>query len=185
MSVNEDTVEMAAIEWFKKLGYIYADGRTIAPGEAGAERENFGSVVLEGRLQAAIDRINPKIPADARDEAFQKVLRHGTPSLMQTNRAFHEVLRNGVLVEYKRADGSIAGDLVRLIDFEQPEKNNWLVVNQFTVIEGQHNRRPDIVVFINGLHLVYQLILGKDILELKNKIVKHSRLIIVQRLLGN
>ena len=160
MIINESHVEEAAIEWFKELGYIYADGRTIAPGEPAAERETFGSVVLEGRLQAAIDRINPKIPADAREEAFQKVLRHGTPSLMQTNRAFHEVLRNGVLVEYKRADGSIAGDLVRLIDFEQPAKNNWLVVNQFTVIEGQHNRRPDIVVFINGLPLA--------ILELKN-----------------
>ena len=160
MNINESHVEEAAIQWFQELGYTHADGRAIAPGEPASERESFGSVVLEGRLQAAIDRINPKIPAEAREEALLKVLRQVTPSLMQTNRAFHEVLRNGVLVEFQRADGSVAGDRVRLIDFECPERNNWLVVNQFTVIEGQHNRRPDMVLFINGLPLA--------ILELKN-----------------
>ena len=160
MSMNEDTVEMAAIEWFKELGYAYAAGPGLAPGESASERASFGSVVLEGRLRSALARINAKMPAEAREEAFQKVLRHGTPSLMQTNRAFHEVLRDGVLVEYKRADGSIAGERVGLIDFDRPEKNDWLVVNQFTVVEGQHNRRPDIVLFVNGLPLA--------VFELKN-----------------
>src|SRR5207237_6863683 len=90
----------------------------------------------------------------------RKVLRVGTPSLTQTNRAFHRMLRDGVPVGYSRADGSIAGDHVRLVDFDAAGANDWLAVNQFTVIEGQHNRRPDIVVFINGLPLA--------LLELKN-----------------
>jgi type I restriction enzyme R subunit len=91
---------------------------------------------------------------------LRKVLRVGTPSLTQTNRAFHRMLRDGVPVEYPRPDGSIAGDHVRLVDFSDVRANDWLAVNQFTVIEGQHNRRPDIVVFVNGLPL--------GLIELKN-----------------
>ncbi|MFZ1536617.1 MAG: type I restriction endonuclease subunit R, partial [Chromatiaceae bacterium] len=100
------------------------------------------------------------IPEEAREEALRKVLRVGTPSLTQTNRAFHRMLRNGVPVEYPRPDGSIAGDHVRLVDFDDVQANDWLVVNQFTVIEGHHKRRPDIVVFVNGLQL--------SLIELKN-----------------
>src|SRR3954466_6021058 len=88
----------------------------------------------------------PRVPQDARAEALRKFLRVGTPSLTQTNRAFHRMLRDGVPVEYPRSDGSIAGDHVRLVDFANPRANDWLAVNQFTVIESQHNRRPDIVV---------------------------------------
>ncbi len=123
------------------------------PGEPAAERDSFGDVVLVGRLRAAIARLNPDIPEEAREEALRKVLRVGTPSLTQTNRAFHAMLRDGVPVEYQRPDGSIAGDHVRLVDFDDAKANDWLAVNQFTVIEGQHNRRPDIVVFVNGLPL--------------------------------
>jgi type I restriction enzyme R subunit len=111
-------------------------------------------------LREAIWRLNPAIPEEAREDALRKVLRVGTPALIQTNRAFHKMLRDGVPVEYPRPDGSIAGDDVRLIDFENVTKNDWLVVNQFTVIESQHNRRPDIVVFVNGLPL--------GLIELKN-----------------
>jgi type I site-specific restriction-modification system R (restriction) subunit len=103
-------------------------------------------VVLVGRLREAIRRLNPVIPEEAREEALRKVLRVGTPALVQTNRAFHRMLRDGVPVEYPRPDGSIAGDHVRLVDFDDMRANDWLAVNQFTVIEGQHNRRPDIVV---------------------------------------
>jgi hypothetical protein len=113
-----------------------------------------------GRLREAIRRLNPAIPEEAREEALRKVLRVGTPSLTQTNRAFHRMLRDGVPVEYPRPDGSIAGDHVRLVDFGDVRANDWLAVNQFTVIEGQHNRRPDIVVFVNGLPL--------GLIELKN-----------------
>ncbi len=160
MSLNESIVEDAALEWFGELGYSVAHGPQLAPGEPAAERDSFGEVVLVGRLREAIWRLNPAIPEEAREEALRKVLRVGTPSLTQTNRAFHRMLRDGVPVEYPRPDGSIAGDHVRLIDFGEVDANDWLVVNQFTVIEGQHNRRPDIVVFVNGLPL--------GLIELKN-----------------
>ncbi|GDY11053.1 DEAD/DEAH box helicase [Planctomycetia bacterium] len=160
MPFNESTIEEAALSWFDELGYAVAHGPDLAPGEAAAERDSFADVVLAGRLRDAIDRLNPKIPAEARDEAFRKVLLTDSPSLVANNRKFHWMLCDGVEVEYRRADGSIAGDLVRLIDFDDPANNDWLAVNQFTVIEGQHNRRPDIVVFVNGLPL--------GVLELKN-----------------
>ena len=160
MSLNESHVEAAALEWFGELGYAVGHGPHLAPGEPAAERDSFGDVVLVGRLRAAIARLNPSIPADAQEEAFRKVLRVGTPSLTQTNRAFHKMLRDGVDVEYPRTDGSIKGDKVRLVDFGDVEANDWLAVNQFTVIESGHNRRPDIVVFLNGLPL--------SVIELKN-----------------
>ena len=160
MSLNESIVEDAALEWFGELGYAVGHGPHLAPGEPAAERESFGEVVLVGRLGEAIRRLNPAIPDEAREEALRKVLRVGTPSLTQTNRAFHKLLRDRVEVEYPRPDGSIAGDKVRLIDFENVRANDWLAVNQFTVIEGQHNRRPDIVLFVNGLPL--------GLIELKN-----------------
>ncbi len=160
MSLNESTVEDAALEWFRELGYAIGHGPHLAPGEPAAERGSFAEVVLVGRLREAIRRLNPTIPEDAREESLRKLLRVGTPSLTQTNRAFHRMLRDGVPVEYPRPDGSIAGDHVRLVDFGDVRANDWLAVNQFTVIEGQHNRRPDIVVFVNGLPLA--------VIELKN-----------------
>ena len=160
MSLNESTVEAATLEWFEGLGYACKNGLLIAPGEPAAERVSFGEVVLVGRLREAIWRLNAAIPEEAREDALRKVLRVGTPSLTQTNRAFHKMLRDGVAVEYPRGDGSITGDHVRLIDFNDVNANDWLAVNQFTVIEGQHNRRPDIVVFVNGLPL--------GVIELKN-----------------
>jgi type I restriction enzyme R subunit len=160
MSLNESIVEDAALEWFGELGYAVGHGPHLAPGEPAAERDSFGEVLLVGRLREAIRRLNPAIPEEAQEEALRKVLRVGTPSLTQTNRAFHRMLRDGVPVEYPRPDGSIAGDHVRLVDFGDVRANDWLAVNQFTVIEGQHNRRPDIVVFVNGLPL--------GLIELKN-----------------
>jgi type I restriction enzyme R subunit len=160
MSLNESIVEDAALEWFGELGYAVGHGPHLAPGEPAAERDSFSEVVLVGRLREAIRRLNPTIPEEAREEALRKVLRVGTPALVQTNRAFHRMLRDGVSVEYPRPDGSIAGDHVRLVDFDEVRANDWLAVNQFTVIEGQHNRRPDIVVFVNGLPL--------GLIELKN-----------------
>src|SRR5687768_14399821 len=115
--MNETIVEDAALSWFEELGYAVMHGPHIAPGEPAAERASFGEVVLVGRLRDAIRRLNPAIPEEARDEALRKVLRVGTPSLTQTNRAFHRMLRDGVSVEYSRSDGSIAGDHVRLVDF--------------------------------------------------------------------
>jgi type I restriction enzyme R subunit len=303
MSLTESIVEEAALEWFGDLGYAVGHGPQLAPGEPAAERDSFGEVVLVGRLREAIQRLNPAIPEEAREEALRKVVRVGTPSLAQTNRAFHRMLRDGIPVEcpqqepsprpspkgrgsdghyrggfdfsglktrarelranatkaeeflwellrnrqlddakfrrnhqfgdylcdfychesrlvvecdggvhntperqeldrkrdvYLRSQGltvlrfensqvlkatdsvleqiashlpSTSGrgaggeglrrwQIVRLIDFDDPAANDWLAVNQFTVIEGQHNRRPDIVVFLNGLPM--------GLIELKN-----------------
>jgi type I restriction enzyme R subunit len=158
--MNESLVEEAALSWFTELGYSCLGAEALAPTLSHGERKSYGEVVLVARLREAIRRLNPAIPEEAREEALRKVLRVGTPALVQTNRAFHRMLRDGVPVEYPRSDGSIAGDHVRLVDFDDVGANDWLAVNQFTVIEGQHNRRPDIVVFINGLPL--------GLIELKN-----------------
>ncbi len=154
MSLTESIVEAASLEWFGELGYA------LTPALSQDERESFGDVVLLGRLRSAIRRLNTAIPEEAREDALRKVLRVATPSLIQTNRTFHRMLRNGVDVEYPRPDGSIKGDKVRLVDFAEVNGNDWLAVNQFTVVENQHNRRPDVVVFVNGLPLA--------LIELKN-----------------
>jgi type I restriction enzyme R subunit len=159
-TINESIVEDATLSWFGELGYAIANGPHMAPGEPAAERDTFADVVLVGRLRDAIWRLNAAMPEEAREDALRKVLRVGTPSLTQTNRAFHAMLRDGVPVEYRREDGSIAGDHARLVDYDNAGNNDWLAVNQFTVIEGQNNRRPDIVVFVNGLPLA--------VVELKN-----------------
>jgi len=152
-SLDESTVETAALSWFEEIAYEVAHAPRLAPGEITTERTSFSDVTLDGRLRDAIARLNPAIPSDARKEALRKVLRHDAPSLVGNNRAFHRMLRDGVPVEYRRDDGSIAGDHVRLVDFDSPDANDWLAVNQFTVIESQNNRRPDIIVFVNGLPL--------------------------------
>ncbi len=156
----ESDLELVVLEWFQLLGYETLYGPEIAPREAGAERASFHDVLLAGRLRDAINRLNPRMPAAAREDAFRKVAVPDRPTLVANNRAFHQRLRDGVEVEYRRPDGSIAGDHCRFVDFENPENNDWLALNQFTVIEGQHNRRADMVVFVNGLPL--------GVLELKN-----------------
>ncbi len=158
--ISESTVESVALSWFKALGYTVLQGPGITPGEPSAERSDFGEVVLGNRLRAAVERLNPRVPELAREEAFRKVTRTETPSLVENNRRFHRLLTDGVDVEYRRPDGSMAGDKVWLFDFAHPERNDWLVVNQFTVIENNHNRRADLVVFVNGMPLA--------MLELKN-----------------
>jgi type I restriction enzyme, R subunit len=162
MSLNESIVEDAALTWFGELEYAIEHAPHFAPGEIAAKRDSFADVVLVERLRDAIARLSPAVPSDAREEALRKTLRLETPSLVSNNRRFHQMLRDGVEVEYRREDGSIAGDRVRLIDFSNPNANDWLAVNQFTVIDlparsaqagGQNNRRPDIGVFVNGLPL--------------------------------
>lgn len=161
-TLNESHVEEAAQSWFEDLGYRLLNGPDIAPGEPAAERDSFGDVILIGRLQAAIERLNPDIPTEGHQDALRKVLRPENPSLIGINRRFHKMLRDGVEVEYQRPDGSIAGDHVRLIDYQEPSANDFLVVNQMTIVEGHHNRRPDLLVFVNGLPLA--------VIELKSAI---------------
>lgn len=158
---TESAVEQATLGWLEDLGYQVVSGPEITPpGELFAEREGPGEVVLNRRLREALGRLNPNIPPEAREEAYRKVTRHESAALLTNNRNFHRRLVYGVEVEYHLPDGRIKGDRVRLVDFENPEANNWLAVNQFTVVEGQHNRRPDVVVFVNGLPL--------GVIELKN-----------------
>ena len=158
-ALTESMVEHATLSWLKSLGYTILHGPEIAPGEFFAERQAYEEAILSQRLRDALVRLNPTVPAEAIEEAFRKVSRVDSPSLIQNNRLFHRILVNGVDVEY-HADGRVVNDKAWLIDFDNPDNNDWVAVNQFTVVEGQHNRRPDIVLFINGIPL--------SIIELKN-----------------
>jgi type I restriction enzyme R subunit len=128
MTLNESTVEYAALEWFEHLDYAIGHGTDFAPGEPDSERNSFAEVVLTGRLRVAIARLNPTIPEEAREDALRKVLRIGTPALVQTNRAFHRMLRDGVPVEFPRPDDSIVGDHVQLVDFSNVQTSGELSV---------------------------------------------------------
>lgn len=158
-NVRESTVEEAALSWFEELGWEIKHGPEIAPGETGAERPSYQETILPHRLRNALEKLNPKMPAEAIEEAYRKVSRVDSPSLIQSNQIFHRMLVNGVDVEYRGQD-RVVYDIVRLVDFENPDNNDWAAVNQFTVEEGQHNRRPDIVLFLNGLPVA--------VIELKN-----------------
>ena len=159
---TETVVEDAALGWLESLGYSAIYGPDIAAGEPTAERTdpNYRDVVLEDRLHQALSRLNPDLPLEALDDAYRKLTRTDAASLLEHNRVVHRMLVDGVTIEYRLRDGSIAGAQARVIDFEDPENNDWLAVNQFTVSEGQHTRRPDVVIFVNGLPLV--------VIELKN-----------------
>ncbi|NPV81813.1 MAG: type I restriction endonuclease subunit R [Firmicutes bacterium] len=157
---TESTVEQAALAWLESLGYVILSGPEIAPGELQAEREDYRQVVLKRRLRQALQQLNPQVPADALEEAFRKLTRLDQPSLVADNHTLHRYLVEGVPVEYQRTDGSIMGDLVRVLDYDNPENNDFLAVNQFTVVEDRYERRPDIVLFVNGLPLA--------VIELKN-----------------
>jgi type I restriction enzyme R subunit len=159
-SFTESIVEDAALAWFGELGFAVLHGPEIAPGELAAERTSLGEGLLPKRLHAALRKLNPTLPVEALDEAFRKVTVPQHPSLIANNRAFHRMLVDGIAVECRRKDDSIGAEIVRLVDWDDPDANDWLVVNQFTVIEGQHNRRPDTVIFVNGLPL--------GVIELKN-----------------
>lgn len=158
----ESVVEEAALAWLTDLGFAVLHGPDIAVGEPSAERNdpNYRDVVLERRLRQALVRLNPNLPPEALEDAWRKLTRMDAPSLVERNRAVHRMLVDGVDVEYRRKDSSIAGAQARIIDFDVPENNDWLAVNQFTVSEGQHTRRPDVVLFVNGLPLA--------VIELKN-----------------
>ena len=156
----ESVVEDAALDWLKSLGWAIKHGPHIAPGELAAERRDYGLVVLEQRLRDALALLNPALPADALADAFRKLTRPEGPTLEARNRAVHCLLTDGVTVEYRTPDGSIRGAQARVIDFDDADNNDWLAVNQFTVSENKNTRRPDVVLFINGLPLA--------LVELKN-----------------
>ena len=156
----EDTVEDATLALFASLGYATAHGPDMAPDAAKSERRSYDDVFLRARLEAAVDRLNPRIPPEARAEALKAVYDAETPSLIEENRRLHRLIAEGVDVEFYGEDGVIKGDKVRLIALDEVGANDWLAVNQVTVIENRHQRRADVVVYVNGLPL--------GIVELKN-----------------
>jgi type I restriction enzyme R subunit len=161
---TESHVEEAALEWLGELGWEVVYGIHASPDGNKPERASNTEVILQSRLEAAIDRLNSHIPVDAREDAVRQVVATQTPSLVEENRRLHKLIVEGVPVEYHAEDGTIRGDLVRLVDFNSIgsnyDLNNWLAINQFTVINSGFNRRPDIVLFVNGLPL--------GVVELKN-----------------
>ncbi|TAK20707.1 MAG: type I restriction endonuclease subunit R [Chloroflexota bacterium] len=157
---TESVVEQAALKWFAGIGWSVRHGSEIAPGEPGAERYDYGQVILEGRLRAALAQLNRDLPAEALEDAFRKLTRPEGADLVTRNRNAHRRLVDGVTVEYRDTDGRIRGAKARAIDFDNAAANDFLAVNQFTVVENKRIRRPDIVLFVNGLPLA--------VLELKN-----------------
>jgi type I restriction enzyme R subunit len=164
--ITENIIESFAIELLDKLGYTYIYAPDIAPdlseGQAGAEnpqRDSYAQVLLLNRLQSAVKRINHGIPADAQAEAIKEMQRIASPELLTNNETFHRLLTEGIPVS-KRVDGDDRGDRVWLVDFKNPQNNDFVVANQFTVIENGNNKRPDVILFVNGIPLV--------VVELKN-----------------
>ena len=163
--ITENTIEEFAIELLEKSGYQYVYAPSIAPDSDTPERESFDNVLLIERLKAAVGRINPEISEDIREDAVKQILRLNSPDLIANNEAFHRMLTEGIKVSYQK-DGSDRGDFVWLVDFDNPENNDFLVTNQFTVIENSVNKRPDIILFVNGLPLV--------VIELKNPVDENA-----------
>jgi type I restriction enzyme R subunit len=157
--MTEDQLEQEALSWLAEIGYKLVHGPDIAPDGASPERADYRQVVLVERLRSTIDRLNPGIPLVARHDAVQQVLDLGIPALLSANRHFHKLLVTGVPIQYQR-EGDTIGDFVRLIDWVNPSNNEWLAINQFSIQGPNHTRRPDIILFVNGLPLV--------LVELKN-----------------
>ena len=157
--LTESTIETFAIKLLERQGCQYIYGPDIAPDSENPERSSFEDIILSERLKTAVTRINPTIPADVREDAIRQIQRLVSPDLIANNEAFHRMLTEGIKVSYQK-DGNSRGDLVWLLDFDEPKNNDFVVLNQFTVIENHVNKRPDIVLFINGLPLV--------VMELKN-----------------
>jgi len=157
--MTEDQLEKEALEWLGELGYTHLYGPDIAHDGDNPERESYRDVLLSMRLRSAIARLNPQVPLAAREDALRQVLELGVPVQLSANRLFHRLLVGGVPVQYQK-DGETRGDFVRLIDWADVRANEWLAINQFSIQGSKHTRRPDIILFVNGLPLV--------LLELKN-----------------
>ena len=178
--ITESEVERVALDILSELGYEIIYGPDIAPDGLKPERQSYADVILIERLREAINRFNPMVPADAKDEAIKRILRIESPSLVINNQSFHRMLVDGVDVEYRENSGIASSrnfgarndakyDKVWLFDFDNIDENEFLAVNQFTVIENNVNRRPDIVLFVNGLPIA--------VIELKNPADENAMLI--------
>ena len=160
IGVTESVIEQAALAWLEGLDWRIVHGPEIAPDTTGAERADYGQVVLEQCLRDSLARLNPNLSVGSLNDTFRKLNRPEGPTLEARNRSFHRMVVDGVTVEYRTNDGRAQGAQARVIDFDDPANNDWLAVNQFTVVENKHERRPDIVLFVNGLPF--------GVIELKN-----------------
>jgi type I restriction enzyme R subunit len=151
--LSEAQLEAALLEQLSRLGFACASDELIGPDGRQPEREAYDEVVLKARLTAAVARLNPALPPAARADAIRHLTQSELPNLLEENRRIHRLLTEGADVEYYAEDGTLTAGKVRLIDFERPAHNDWLAVQQFTVVAGQAKRRPDVVVFVNGLPL--------------------------------
>jgi len=163
---TEDHVEQACLDWLEALGYGVLHGPDISPDGEARERAAYDSTILIDRFKSAFQTINPHLSSDACDYALRKLQQTDFPSLVEENRRLHQLMVDGVDVDITRDDGSTGTDKAKLIDFDNPSNNDWVAVNQFTVIEAGHNRRPDVVLFVNGLPLV--------VIELKNPVDENA-----------
>ncbi|MFB9887043.1 type I restriction endonuclease subunit R [Balneatrix alpica] len=166
--MTEDQLEQETLGWLAELGYTHLYGPDIAHDGDSPERASYRDVLLIGRLRRAVERLNPSVPLAAREDALKQVVDLGLPVQLSANRLFHRLLVSGVPVQYQK-DGETRGDFVRLIDWADGRANEWLAVNQFSIQGPKHTRRPDIILFVNGLPLV--------LLELKNPADVHADLI--------
>lgn len=157
--ITESHIEAFAIETLQDIGWAYVPGLAIAPGAELSERESFEQIVLTDRLRKAVAVLNPDIPHDAHEQAVQKVLRIYSPDLLYNNESFHRLLVEKVKIPYQK-DGFERSYEVALVDFENSFNNEFLAINQFTIVEKNQNKRPDVLLFVNGIPLV--------IIELKN-----------------
>jgi type I restriction enzyme R subunit len=160
--ITESLVEQAALDCLQGLGYTPVYGPDIGPdaNDYKRERASYNEVILVRRLRDAVAKLNPSIPMESREEAIRKLLQTDRPTLVEENRRIHKLMVEGVELEYYAEDGTRRSGIVRLIDFANPDANDWIAVNQFTIVEGRSTRRPDVVIFINGLPV--------GVIELKN-----------------
>ena len=152
-ALSEIDIEKIALDWLRSLGWSTAHGSDVSPDGGNAEREDYGEVVLKRRLLDALRLLNPELPEETLEDAFRRLTQPRGSTLEARNRDFHGMITDGVTVEYKTDGGEIRGDQARTVDFERPERNDWLAVSQFAVTENKNSRRPDIVLFVNGLPL--------------------------------
>lgn len=157
---NESELEIAALEWLEEMNYEIVEGPDIAPDGDYAERESFHDIVLVDRLRDSLQNINPSLDRKVIEEAVQKIIANASPNVILNNKQFHKFVTDGIEIQTQGTDGYNPTVSVYVFDFEDPKNNNFMAVNQFTVIEGQSNKRPDIIVFVNGIPLV--------VIELKN-----------------
>lgn len=157
--MTEEQLEREVLGWLESIGYRHLHGPEISPDESSPERKDYRQALLTDRLRTAINQLNPFIPLSVREDALKQVVDLGTPVLLSANRHFHQMLIAGVKVQYQKK-GETRGDFVRLMDWQEPANNEWLAINQFSIKGPHHTRRPDIILFVNGLPLV--------LMELKN-----------------